>query len=284
MEQNGYKKNYQGEYAKSYRDQALWKKTTELKKIEYDSISKKIDSQRYNQKEKSNAYDIGNHKANELGRVYADGRKTQQRETNKQFYSAQASNKAKTTEQPINNTTSQTTVTETPTYSKPQEKAPIVVKDSKATQQTTQKPQTENQSTAYDDGNYNFNNPPVKEISTGVYRNTKTGKNIDVDQARGILIQAGYTIEGQNVAVYLFSYIGLLFIFTKIAPFIAIFFGLIKHQTKKTMWKKKVNGITYKVSMPVSIAESNFNKLIGKIAVGVGLISFGIYVYLYGLF
>lgn len=255
MAQNQYKKNYEGDYKKSYKDYAAWAKEAAQKKQEYQTISKKLDDSPYNKKERSDYYDITGRKPKESERVYAEGGQRQQpSQTNKQ-------ERRQTTQESRKPVMPQTAP---PIQTIPQPQARVEEK------QVPHTPPLEIE----DDGNYNYHNPPIQQIGVNKYRNLKTNKEIGVDEARQVLKLAGYTPKGGfGIGTLIFIYIILNIVLSIAAPFVAIVYGVIKMLTTYSTWVKQGATKFYTCNIPASKEELDNNKKIGQVCIIIGVLS-----------
>lgn len=254
MAQNQYKKNYEGDYKKSYKDYAAWAKEAAQKKQEYQTISKKLDDSPYNKKERSDYYDITGRKPKESERVYAEGGRRQQP-------TPQVENQNKReAEHKRDMPTSPQTAPTAQTQPRVEEK---------------QVPYTPPIIEIEDDGNYNFFNPPIKQIGVNKYKNLKTNKEIGLEEARHVLKLAGYTPKGSfGIGTLIFIYVILNIVISFVAPFVAIGYGAFKIFTQYSTWVKQGASKFYTVNLPASQEELENNKRIGQICIIVGGLSF----------
>lgn len=250
MSRNQYKKTYEGDYSKSYRDYTAWTKEVAQKRQEYQSASKKRAATHYNKEERSEVYNMG-HRPKESERVYAEGGHPQ----------------AITTPKPQNKTNIPDT--------KPKPPAPQV-----SPAQTEVRPSREVRSQnvydtyeTEDDGNYNYYNPPIIRIGENRYRNLKTNKEIEVNEARKVLNLAGYTPKKSiGFGSIIFAFIVANIVFSVVAPFLAIGYGVYKSLSMSTTWTKQNGTNIYNFSLPPSPNESSKNKKIGLVCIVVGIL------------
>lgn len=125
-----------------------------------------------------------------------------------------------------------------------------------------------------DDGNYNYHAYPITEIGHERYRNLKTNKEINLDQARNVLEMAGYEPNpNSNIGAIAFAFIAANIAVPFFAPIIAIGYGVFRINTKTTTWVKGFGKQIYKYKMPSTQSELDGNRTIGKLAIGVGVIT-----------
>lgn len=254
MSEARYKKTYEGDYKKSYKDFTLWKQESAQRRQEYQTISKKLDDSPYNKKERSDFYDITGRKPKESERVYAEGARTRQHKPQKPISSSHTTSIPSTPGVTKPTPTVRTTITKPTIVEEPIE---------------TVKPEM------VDDGNYNLYNPPIRQVGHKKYLNLKTNEEIGENEARRILQLAGYAPrKGFSVGTLIFSYVFLSFIAPPIAPLAAIAYGLIKmFSSSNTTWIKNTGKQFFHFVLPRGKEDQQSNKYIAQAALIIGVIA-----------
>lgn len=276
-----YKKSYEGDYSKSYKNYISWRRESESRKREYNAISKKLNDTPYNKKERSEQYDIVGTRPKESERVYADGshnsRDRGQIKRNWNDESAYAPQKQETRQ----TTKSQVTPVEVVPEIKIVEERETQTYIPPIFQEVKEKPkpwknayEEEEIEVEEDDGNYNYFDYPIEEIGFEQYRNLKTNKRLDVEGAREVLRMAGYEAKpNNNIGAIFFIFIAANVAVPFLAPIIAIGYGLFRMKMKTTAWLRGAGKQTYKYSLPATDSEIAGSQIVGKIAIGVGVIA-----------
>lgn len=259
MKQLNYKKTYEGDYTKSYRDQVIWAKESAKRKQDYDTISKKLKSNTYNKKERSAVYDIIGTLPKESERVYAEGAHHEKRNPASPIGSTRKERKVE------NTTTKQDQQKSINENKKASPKPKTTTKQEKKTQITREE----------DDGDYSYLNPPLKQIGLNKYLNLKTQKEIGVDEARRILQRSGYqTKKNKNIGGLVFIYIIINIILPfYISAIIAILYGLSHMFKVNTTWIKTYKQQLYHFILPSSPQDLENNKRLAWISISVGVLT-----------
>lgn len=308
MATDQYKKSYEGDYTKSYKDFLVWKMERIAQKKEYETISKKLNEQPYNKKERSASYENSTSTyAKETDRVFADGssRQRDRGEIRRNWDESRTYTPTKptTTRQqpttsrpatPQNVTPQQTTVEQPRPTVEPQRQIDykLETKEEVAEQKINEqyippvfqekrvdkKPwknayEIEEEEEDEDDGNYNYHAIPIEKTATGRYKNLKTGKEIGIDQARVILNKAGFEPKpNNNMGTAFFIFLIANVMLPIVAPLVAVGYGFYRMKVKETTWVKGAGNQAYKVSLPASESELTVNKTFGRIAIILGII------------
>lgn len=299
-----YKKSYEGDYTKSYKDIIARKIERLAQKKEYQTISKKLNDQPYNKKERSASYsnDMANTRSNNAERVYADGSSRQRdRGQIKRVWddsstytpnstATKTANKS-TVDQPIANKKEQETPP--PVSQKAEWNIDYELVDEKQVRReaadrqyippTFQETQEEKKPwrNAYeqeeeeeDDGNYNYYNIPIESLGSNRYRNLKTKKEIGEEEARAVLTQAGFIARpNNNLGAAFVAFVAANIMLPYLAPVVAVVYGLFRMKAQNTMWIKSTGNQSYKFNLPSTDNELAANQVLGKIAIGIGVVT-----------
>lgn len=267
-----YKKSYDGDYSKSYRDYAAWKKEGAEKKRIYDEISKKVGT-KYNRSERSDYYDITGNLPKDSERVFADGRRSKKEDHGKakrnweQPYQQEEHKKYQLKKQEdVKSTTPAKTIDD-------------IVKDLKEsayqhreqlkkenTYQPRELPKKEAPAPRVkpveieDDGNYNYIDYPIQQTGINSYKNLKTGKSLNAEEARKILNIAGFAPKSKaSLGTVIFGFIIIYIIFPMIAPIAAIAYGVYRFTMQTTTWTKFTARKTLQFNMEATAEDIAFN-------------------------
>lgn len=287
-----YKKTYEGDYIRSYKDLLTWKREAEIKRKEYQTISKKLEDRPYDKSERSDFHGISSNRPKSAAdRVNADGssnRSTTERRTKKMAWDDSDhynKPKPKKEEKIQENKKEESTVQEdflsqmAEDLRRPTTSPSIDPQAQRPTQQPLRKPKpTElEEADVIDDGNYNLYDYPIEEIGYNLYKNLKTGKNIDLEEAKIVLKKAGYEPKNTSkVGTILFFFIIANIAAPMFAPLIPIGYGVMKLMTNNTNWVKTEVGKVFKYSLPATEEEKSMSQRIGQISIGIGIL-FGSY-------
>lgn len=277
-----YKKTYEGDYTKTYKDYIKWRQESAARKKEYDVVSKKLNESPYNKKERLTSYDTVGRLPKESERVYADGRTntSNQPTTTKRTWNDQKSYKP--SEKKIQKTAQTVQAQQAPYTAKPlAEETPQPIYP--PITPTQAKPPIEKEArkpwkNAYeledeeDDHNYNFYDYPIEEIGIGRYRNAKTNKELTLDQAKKVLSVAGFEPKPNNMlGAVIFIFIVANIVFSLGSPLVLIAYGLFRLKAENTVWERATAKQKFKYSLPASDSELAANQMTGKILIGIGI-------------
>lgn len=281
-----YKKSYDGDYTKTYKDYIKWRKESAARKKEYDVVSKKLNDTPYNKKERLSNYDTVGNRPKESERVYADGRTNATDRSVKREWNDQKSYKTSDRETQQRQSTTQIRKEAPPTTSIEEERrqpihpptsptpSQVKPKASPIKESEVQKPwknayEVEDEE---DDGNYNFYDYPIEEIGIGRYRNAKTNKELTLEQAKKVLSLAGFAPKPHHMfGAAIFVFIAANIIFPYVSPLVPIGYGLFRLKSEYTIWERATANQKFKYSLPASDTELAANKMTGKILIGIGI-------------
>ena len=266
MNQKDYKKTYEGDYTKSYRDQATWARESAQRRQAYDVVSKKLDARPYNKKERSAVYDITGTRPKESERVYAEGSHHEKRTPRPQTPIRDRKLESKPQQRQQEQVQPQPRPTPTPQV---EPKRPSPATNTQERRESTSYTEVE------DDGNYNHLNPPIRQIGLNKYLNLKTQEELNTSGARRILERAGYQPKGmQNIGSLVFIFVIMNIVLPFIIPAaIAILYGAFRLLNSNTTWIKNYGQQVYRFILPSSPEEMDNNRRIAWIAIGVGIIT-----------
>lgn len=272
MSNNTYKKSYDGDYTKTYRDYTVWRKENAERKKQYDAVSKKLNDNPYNKKERRNDYDIVGTLPKESERVYADGRSnTSQRKTtsSKKWEETAPYSPTSPSENTIRKSRGEQTDTQ-PTYQVPQ---PTVNPPQRNQTQRSNRNVYEVEDIE-DDGNYNHYDYPIEQIGIGRYRNQKTNQELTLEQAKHILSLAGfYPKPNSSIGAAIFLFIIANIVMPLAAPLVAIGYGIFRLQSKTISWQRIAGNQKFKYDLPATDNELTTNKTICRVIIVIGVIA-----------
>lgn len=268
MSDNTYKKSYDGDYTKTYKDEALWRKESAARKKQYDTVSKKLNDTPYNKKERRSDYNIVATLPKESERVYADGR-------------SNTSPRKRTSNKKWEDTTPYSPTPPTESVSrKPRATQPVAQPTYQETEPRAQKPSQRPNRNVYavedieDDGNYNHYDYPIEQIGIGRYRNQKTNQELTLDQAKHILSLAGfYPKPNSSIGVAIFLFIVANIVMPLAAPLVAIGYGVFRLQSKTISWQRIAGNQKFKYDLPATDKELATNKTVCRVIIVIGVIA-----------
>lgn len=272
MSNNTYKKSYDGDYTKTYKDYTVWRKESAERKKQYDAVSKKLNDNPYNKKERRNDYVIGT-PPKESERVYADGRSnTSQRKPSSSRKREEI--RAYSPTPPSDNATRKPREVQTNTQPTYQETPPRTVNPPQATQNHRSTRNAYEVEDIEDDGNYNHYDYPIEQIGIGRYRNQKTNKELTLDQAKHVLSLAGfYPKPNSSIGVAIFLFIIANIVMPLAAPLVAIGYGVFRLQSKTISWQRIAGNQKFKYDLPATDSELTTNKTICRVIIVIGVIA-----------
>lgn len=272
MSDGKYKKSYDGDYTKTYKDYISWRKESAARQKEYDTISKKLNDSPYNKRERLSNYDIVGRVPKASERVHADGstisreqKKTSKRNWDNEKPYTPAATPNELEERQVEQQSDQPTIFP-PLQRIPSSSAP------KAEENKTWKNAYE--VNEEDDGNYNYYDYPVEQIGVGRYRNAKTKKELTLDQAKSVLKTAGfYPTPNNTLGAAVFAFIIANIAMPLAAPLVAIGYGVFRLQTKTTTWQRVSGNQKFKMQLPATDSELTVNKLVARVIIVIGAIA-----------
>lgn len=280
-----YKKTYEGDYSKSYRDYLAWKKEGAEKKRIYQEISKKTNT-RYNKSERSDYYNTTGNLLKDSERVYADGRGNRRtgdrnikRDWDQPYTKENKPPKVKAEETYKPQTTTSKPKPQ-PIPSNTTKTAEDIARDFRESAynrreqvKKEEQPKKPTPIEVEDDGNYNYIDYPIQQTGINSYKNLKTGKTLDTDGARNILKIAGFAPKSKaSIGSVIFGFIIVYIVFSKFAPFVAIAYGAYRISMRDTTWIKQTSSKLLRFNMQASKEELTFNRQVGIACIVIGAI------------
>lgn len=271
-----YIKTYGAEYVKSYglnsQQQSAYDETVK----EYYKVSKKIGTRSYSKAEKGTYDGLHPSTGEQTGSVNAEGRrkpmpKDVNHKLSKPETSAQNPKVAKNT--PAPNTTISFDNVETPP---PYKEKDALSQDEYPKPKSEVKPKVEERKKSVDGYDYidqKAVSNPVRPLPDGNYINNYTQEIVDGDEARRILIHAGYTSKE-------LMKLGLLFIIMVIVgyrllvigPAVFVLWGIYTTMRKTTIMEKFVGGVILKCPIPADSEELSDYKKRGTLYLFIGIL------------
>lgn len=270
-----YIKTYGAEYVKSYSLNSQQKSAYDETVKEYYKVSKKIGTRSYSKAEKG-AYDGLQPTGEQAGSVKAEGRKKPVSNDIKQKLSKpnEPVQKPKVVENtPPPKTTVSFDKVETPP---PYKEKDSLSEDEPPKSRSEIKPKIEERKESVDTYDYidqKAVSNPVRPLSDGNYINNYTQEIVDGDEARQILIHAGYTAkELMKLGLFFLAMIFIGYKLPIIGPLIFILWGIYTTMRKMTTMEKFIGGVILKCPVPADSEELSNYKRRGTIYLFIGIL------------